>query len=484
MLTHVRARRLLRALLLWIAVPATIAAAAPIEPSTRPPNIILIVADDLGYGDLGCYGQAIIRTPRLDAMAAQGLRLTDFHAGAPVCAPSRCTLITGRHSGHAFVRDNLEVQPEGQIALPAGTVTLPGELRALGYATGATGKWGLGSPGSSGDPTKQGFDFFYGYNCQREAHNFYPTHLWRNTTKEMLEGNVKGNLVGPHYSHDLIMREAMSFLRREKDAPFFLYLPVTIPHVSLQVPEDSLAEYAGKIPDAPYDGKEGYLPHPTPHAAYAAMVSRLDRDIGHLLDLLVELHLDRTTLVIFTSDNGPTHGRVGGADSPFFHSAGSFRGLKGSVYEGGLRVPLIAWQPGTVPAGAKSDLPCVMYDLMPTLLEIGGGASKAELDGLSLAPTLTGRGTQPSHAWMYWEFPGYGGQQALRAGNLKAVRTTMHKGPMTTQLYELDQDPGESHDLAATRPDDVQRLERLMREARVASTEFPFAALDGKAPTR
>jgi arylsulfatase A len=450
----------------------------------KPPNIVFILADDLGYGDIGCYGQTIIRTPRLDRMAAEGIRLTAYYAGAPVCAPSRCQLITGLHAGHAYIRDNREIQPEGQFPLPAETRTLARMLKDAGYTTGATGKWGLGAPASDGVPTKQGFDFFYGYNCQRQAHNFYPTHLWRNEAKELLEGNTQGNIAGRHYSHDLVVHEAMQFIRRSKDRPFFLYLPVTIPHVALQVPEDSLAEYRGKLEDAPYDGKQGYLAHPTPHAAYAAMVSRLDRDVGRILDLLAELGIDQSTLVIFTSDNGPTHGRVGGADSAFFRSAGSLRGLKGSLYEGGIRVPLIARFPGAIRPGSVSDLACAAYDLAPTLLELAGAPAEPGLDGVSIAPTLTGKGTQSPRDFLYWEFPGYGGQQAVRFGNMKAVRVNMHKGPVRTELYDLASDPSESRDIAAEHPELVARAEAVMRREHRVSVEFPFKAIDGATPER
>jgi arylsulfatase len=445
-------------------------------PVRATPNIVLILADDLGYGDLGCYGQTKIRTPRLDRMAAEGMRFTSFYAASAVCAPSRCQLLTGLHGGHAFVRDNREVQPEGQVPLPESTPTLSGALRGLGYATGAFGKWGLGPPGSTGDPNRQGFDEFYGFNCQRQAHNFYPTHLWRNQTKEPQEGNTKGNLVGGAYSHDLIVNEALEFIRRGKDRPFFVFLPVTIPHVALQVPEDSLAEYRGVLEDAPYDGTQGYLPHPTPHAAYAAMVTRLDRDVGRVLDLLAELGLERDTLVLFTSDNGPTHGRVGGADSEFFRSAGELRGLKGSLHEGGVRVPLIARWPGVVSQGTVSDLPCIAYDLMPTVLELAGGECRG--DGVSLVPTLTGRGTQAVREYLYWEFPGYGGQQAVRLGRFKAIRTGMHKGPVVTRLYDLDADPGEATDIAAEHPDVLARALAVIKEAHTDSREFPFPALD------
>ncbi|MCA9310977.1 MAG: arylsulfatase [Phycisphaerales bacterium] len=442
------------------------------------PNIVFIMADDLGYGELGCYGQEWIRTPRLDRMAAEGVRLTQFYSSAPVCAPARCQLMTGLHAGHAYVRDNREVQPEGQAPIPDDAWTMAEALRACGYVTGATGKWGLGPPRSEGDPVNQGFDFFYGYNCQRQAHNYYPTHLWRNQVKEVLAGNVAGNLVGEQYAHDLIIDEALGFIRREQDGPFFLYVPVTIPHVALQVPEDSLASYAGVFDEVPYEGNQGYLPHPEPHGAYAAMVSRLDRDVGRILDLLAELDLEENTLVIFTSDNGPTHGRVGGADSAFFHSTAGLRGLKGSVYEGGIRVPFVARWPGVIEAGRVEPCAGVGYDMMPTLLAIAGGAAPEGLDGVDLSATILGRGVQGPRPWIYWEFPGYGGQQALRFGDIKAVRRGLHKGPVVTEIYDLSADAAETTDLASQRPDLVERAEAIMRGAHRPSPLFPFPALD------
>ncbi|MBL9002528.1 MAG: arylsulfatase [Phycisphaerae bacterium] len=467
----------LRAVCLWI-LAALLCGPAP----AAPPNFILILADDLGYGEPGCYGQRIIRTPRLDLMAAEGARFTRAYAAAPVCAPSRCQLLTGRHAGHAFIRDNREVKPEGQLPLPESTVTIARRLRSAGYATGCAGKWGLGPPGSSGDPLNQGFEFFFGYNCQRQAHNFYPTHLWRNSEKVMLDGNTPGNLTGPHYAHALIMDEALAFIRRSADQPFFLFLAVTIPHVALQVPEEDLDAYPG-IDDAPYDGKHGYLPHPRPHAAYAAMVSRLDRDVGRLLDLLADLGIDQRTLVIFTSDNGPTHGRVGGADSEFFRSTAGLRGLKGSVYEGGIRVPFIARWPGMISRGVVRDEPCIGYDLPATFLDLAGLPPMNDTDGVSLAPLLTGRGEATPREFFYWEFPGYEGQQAVLDGNLKAVRTGMHKGPIRTELYDLSIDPDESTDLSGLRPEDLARLEGIMRSQHTDSKEFPFRALDAPRST-
>ncbi len=460
-------------------------ALAPAAAAQQRPNIILILADDLGSGDLGCYGQTRIETPRLNRMALEGMRFTQFYAAAPVCAPSRCSILTGQHSGHMFVRDNREVQPEGQLALPADTPTIPRLLQRRAYTSAFTGKWGLGAPNSTGAPTRQGFHSFLGYLCQRQAHNHYPTHLWRNEQKITLDGNTAGNLVGAHYTHDLFTDEALRFIRDNGGGarPFFLFVAYAIPHVALQVPDDSLDQYRGKLEDTPYDGKQGYLPHPTPHAAYAAMVSRMDRDVGRILDLLAELEIDKNTLVIFTSDNGPTHGRVGGADSAFFRSAGDLRGLKGSVYEGGVRVPMIARWPGVIAPDTTTDLPVIHYDLMPTFLEIAGVAAAdipAKLDGVSLVPTLKGEpDKQKRHEFLYWEFTGYGGQFAVRLGKYKAVRRNLIKNPDAPfELYDLEADPTEQRDIAADHPEMVERAKDVMRREHVNSKEFPFDALD------
>ena len=450
------------------------------RPATRP-NIILIVADDLGSAELGSYGQKKIRTPHLDRLAAEGIRFTNFYAGSPVCAPSRYVLMTGRHGGHAYIRDNKEVSPEGQWPIPDSTVTIAELLKAQGYATGAFGKWGLGFVGSEGDPHRQGFDLFYGYNCQREAHNFYPTHLWRNEQKIMLEGNTRG-LTGRQYSHDLIEAEALRFIRDHQDRPFFLYVPFTIPHLALQVPDDSLAEYVGTWDDPAYDGQNGYLPHPHPRAAYAAMVTRMDRSVGRMLQTLRETGLDRQTIVLFTSDNGPTYDRLGGSDSDFFQSAGILRGHKGSVYEGGIRVPLIAHWPGRIGAGRTADLPAAFYDLLPTLVEIGGGRSDHPSDGVSLVPTLTGRGRQRRHEFLFWDFNGYGGQQAVRLGNWKGIRRQIGKGNRQLELYDLARDPAEHHDVAAAHPALVRKIEKIMAANHEPSALFPLPAVDGLTP--
>ncbi len=461
--------------LLALFAPATAAE----RTAERPPNIIFILADDLGYAELGCYGQKKIRTPNLDRLAAEGMRFTQCYSGNAVCAPSRCVLMTGKHAGHAVVRNNLSVKPEGQHPIPDATVTVAELLKAKGYATAAIGKWGLGPPGSEGDPNKQGFDLFFGYNCQAHAHNHYPTYLWRNDKKITLEGN-DGGATGKQFSHDLMEAEALKFIQDHKDKPFFLYVPFTIPHLALQVPEDSLVEYKGKWEDPPYQGGKGYLPHSHPRAAYAAMVSRMDRSVGRIIERIKQLELDERTVIFFSSDNGPTHDGAGGSDSEFFGSAGPLRGLKGSLYEGGIRVPFLARWPGKIKAGSSSDLPCVFYDVLPTLCELTGVGVPKDIDGISFLPTLLGKDGQKKHEFLYWEFPGYGGQQAVRMGNWKGIRVNLNKGETPIQLYDLAGDIGEKQDLAAQHPEIVKRIATLMPENHQPSEVFPIKALDKK----
>lgn len=445
----------------------------------RKPNIIYILADDLGYAELGSYGQDKIRTPRLDLMAKQGLRFTQHYSGNAVCAPSRCVLMTGLHSGHAQIRNNSETKPDGQLPIAANTITIARILQQLGYATGIIGKWGLGMHDSTGDPQKQGFDHFFGYYCQRHAHNHLPKFLWRNAQQVPLEGNP-GKATGKTHSHDLFEKESLDFIRKNKDKSFFLYLPFTIPHVALQANDESLKEYQGKFEETPYLGKKGYQPHPTPRAAYAAMITQMDRTVGRIIDLLQQLGLDEDTIIIFSSDNGPTHDGVGGSDSVFFRSAGRLRGFKGSLFEGGVRVPMIVRWPGKSAPGRTTDHISGFQDVLPTLCEIAGATTPDKLDGISMLPTILGKGEQKQHEFLYWEFSGYGGQQAVRMGDWKALRQNMHKGNMTLQLFNLAKDIGETTDVAAANPAVVERALRIMREQHVPSKAFPFKAIDGK----
>ena len=467
------------ALLLAVAISSC---ATQVETQVRPPNIILIVADDLGWAELGCYGQEKIRTPHIDRLAAEGLRFTDFYAGSPVCAPSRSVLMTGLHTGHTHVRDNHEIggwgddDGEGQLPLPAGTPTMGRLMQEAGYRTAFVGKWGLGGPGTEGAPENQGFDHSFGYLCQRQAHNFYPTHLWRDGARVDYPEHTFGNHVGETYSHDEMTEDALQWVGGQGDDPFLLVLAYTIPHLALQVPEDSLQPYLGLWDDPPYDGKKGYLPHATPRAAYAGMVSRMDRDVGRLRTLLERQGVAQDTLILFTSDNGATYD-IGGANSDFFESGGPLRGAKGSVYEGGLRVPLVAWWPGTIEAGRISATPAAFQDFLPTFLALADAAPASRTDGISLVPDLLGQ-AQPQHDYLYWEFPGYGSQQALRFGPWKAVRRQLRKTDGAIQLYHLEHDIAESEDLAQEYPELVAQAAEWMREAHTASAEFPLPGVD------
>ncbi len=447
----------------------------------RAPNIVFILADDLGYGDLGCYGQEKIHTPNIDRLAAEGMRFTQFYCGAPVCAPSRCVLLTGKHLGHAAIRDNSEVQPEGQLPLPAEETTLGELLQTAGYRTAAVGKWGLGPPGSSGDPNRQGFDLFFGYNCQRHAHNYYPTYLYRNSERLAL-GNPPfaahqkfpadadpqdpqsfAAYAGRDYAPDLMLDEAVRFIRDNQDRPFFLYFASPIPHLALQVPESSLAEYLGRFPETPYLGERGYLPHRTPRACLAAMISHLDRQVGRIMETLEELGLADDTLVMFSSDNGPPED-VGGADTRFFASNHPWRGYKGSVFEGGVRVPFIARWPGRVPAGSVSRHIAIFYDVLPTLMEATQQPTPSDCDGISFLSALLGREQPKQHEFILYEFYGYGGQQAVRMGRWKAIRLHCYQKPEgPLMLFDLDADPGETTDVSAAHPDVVARLEEILR---------------------
>jgi len=459
--------------------------------ANRPPNIVLIMADDLGYGELGSYGQTKIKTPVLDQLARDGMRFTNFYCGNAVCAPSRCVLMTGKHSGHAYVRNNgdpgkmlpitksLGAEFPGQNPLPAEEVTIAEMLKQKDYATAAIGKWGLGHFGSSGDPNLQGFDLFYGFNCQRHAHNHYPKFLWRNRTKETLPGNDR-TLSGDTFSQDRFREVALEFIDENKDRPFFLYLPFAIPHLAIQVPEDELAQYADSIEEEEYMHR-GYIKHPQPRAGYAAMITHMDRDIGAILDRIDQYGLTNDTLVLFTSDNGPTYDRLGGSDSEYFNSALHLRGFKGSLYEGGIRVPMIVRWPGKVAAGTTSDYVGAFYDFMPTFAEATGTISPRNIDGLSILPELLGK-SQPAHDYLYWEFPAYGGQQALRAGKWKAVRQNLQRSRVENagelELYNLELDPSESKNVAVENAEIASRLSKWMQQARVPSAKFPFPALD------
>ena len=452
----------------------------------RPPNIVYILADDLGYGELGSYGQRRIRTPRLDRMAAEGMRFTQFYAGSTVCAPSRATFLTGVHTGHAYVRDNYgtgthaDDDEKGQYPLPPDHPTVARALKARGYATAMIGKWGLGGPGTTGVPNKQGFDFFFGYLDQRQAHNYYPTHLWKNEERFPLRnpwfsphqkhvGDPNDPATyekyrGVDYSIDFMTREAEDWLRANAAKPFFLYFAPTIPHLALQVPQAALKEYEGQFPETPYLGDRQYLPNRTPRATYAAMITYLDAQVGRILDTLESIGASERTLVIFTSDNGAIP-RISPAE--FFDSNKPLRGEKTNLYEGGIRVPMIARWQGRVAAGSTSDHVSANWDMWATFADLGAGAPPAGTDGVSMAATLLGRGGQRQHRSLYWEFHAQGASQAVRMGRWKGIRRDIVKqADAPIELYDLDRDVGETTDVARANPDVVKQIAGLFAKSR------------------
>ena len=441
------------------------------ESAARKPNIVLIVADDLGYGDLGVYGQQEIRTPNLDRMAAEGLRFTDYYAGSTVCAPSRSSLMTGLHTGHTPIRGNKEVRPMGQHPIADEVVTVAEVLKTAGYATGLIGKWGLGGPDSSGIPNRQGFDYFFGYLCQRHAHNYYPEFLFRNEERVPLKNKlpepVRADGAGMaaeknEYSHDLLAAEASAFVERRRQQPFFLYLALTIPHANNEAREKGM--------EAPELGAYAEKDWPEPQKGHAAMISRMDADIGRLLAKIRELGLDEQTVVFFTSDNGPH--REGGNDPHFNDSNGPLRGIKRDLYEGGIRVPLIARWPGKIEAGRTTGHVSAFWDFLPTLAGIAGAETPAGLDGISMEPTLFSQDGQQRHKRLYWEFhEGRSSKQAVRLGKWKGVRLSP-EGPL--ELYDLEADIGETVNVAADRPEIVAAIESYLAEARSASEFWPL----------
>jgi len=463
-----------------------------LKAAEQPPNIVYIMADDLGYNELGCYGQKWIKTPHIDRIAKEGIRFTDFYSGNAVCAPARCNLLTGKHPGHAYIRNNgdpkhLQHLKEkfgwefpGQNPIPDSEITIAEMLKQKNYATAAIGKWGLGHFGTTGDPNKQGFDLFYGFNCQRHAHNHYPKFLWNNRTKELFPGNDR-TLNGKTYSQDRFTEMALDFIQQNQKRPFFLYLPFAIPHLSIQTPESSLKQYKGIIPEQEHKHR-GYLKHPYPRAGYAAMVSHMDRDVGKVMDLLKKLGLDENTIVFFTSDNGPAYNRLGGSDSVFFESAGPLRGFKGSLYEGGIRVPMVVRWPGKIPPCQTTDLISANWDIMPTLADVSRTTAPKNIDGISLLPTLLGHPEkQKKHEFLYWEFAAYGGQQAVRMGDWKGIRQKLllRKNPhLNIELYNLKTDIGETTDVAQDHPEIVDKIKRIMIEQHVNSKLFKFPVLD------
>lgn len=487
--------------LLFFCLSFCICSCAEETKNEKSPNIIYILADDLGYGELGAYGQEIIETPHLDALAAAGIKYTNHYSGAPVCAPARCTFLTGLHAGHAPVRGNDEWKSrgavwdmeamfndpnlEGQRPMPSDIITIPKLLKKAGYKTGMVGKWGLGAPTTESVPNKQGFDYFLGYNCQRQAHTYYPTHLWLNQDKMILKNKlVKMHANFPEgadpnledsyadfslteYAPDLMHEGAIEFIKENQDSSFFLYYASPIPHVPLQAPKKWVDHYRKKIgPEEPFTGNS-YFPCQYPKATYAAMISYLDEQVGEIVSLLEKLNIGEETLIIFTSDNGPTY--TGGTDTPYFDSAKPFSTeygyAKGFVGEGGIRVPLIAKWPDKIAANSISNHPSAFYDMLPTFCEAAGIAIPNQTDGISMIPSLTGN-KQEAHKYLYWEFPSYKGQQAVRMGKWKAIRKNIFEGNMDLELYDLSLDSLETENVAKNNQEIVAQIEEILLEVR------------------
>ncbi len=432
------------------------------EQGKKKPNIIFIFADDLGYGDLGCYGQKTIQTPNIDAMASEGMLFTDCYAGSTVCAPSRCCLMTGRHTGHAIVRGN------GGLPLPPDAVTVAEVLKKAGYTTGIIGKWGLGREDSTGIPNRHGFDYWFGYLHQGRAHNYYPEYVWKNEEKYPLEGNVVSDehkrvaIERVTYSHDVFADDALDFLDNHKGDTFFLYLAFTLPHAN-----NERGRYDGNGMEIPDYGQYTGRDWPDPKKGHAAMISRLDRDVGRIIERLRELGLDKDTVVFFTSDNGPH--KEGGADPAFFNSSGPLRGYKRDLYEGGIRVPAIVRWPGKIEPGSVSRHPWASWDFMPTAADLAGVETPENTDGISIVPVLFG-GKQKEHEFMYWEFHEGAFKQAVRMGKWKAVSLDPEK-PL--ELYDLTKDTGEKNDIADQHPDIVEKIEKYLAKARTPSKRWP-----------
>lgn len=481
------------------------------------PNIIYILADDLGYSEIGAYGQKLIETPNLDLLARNGMRFTQHYCGSPVSAPSRCVLLTGMHGGHAYIRGNhewaergdvwnfakAEEDPnlEGQYPIADSLKTIAEYLKTAGYRTGIIGKWGLGAPNSEGAPNNQGFDYFFGYNCQRQAHTYYPRHLWRNGEKVLLKNElvVPGTRLSPkadsldpssyalftqqQYSPALFIDEANHFIETRGAGPFFLYFASTLPHLALQAPKEWIDRYVAKFGDEkPYLGTEGYFPARYPHATYAAMVSYLDYQVGQIIKMLKETGQYENTLIFFSSDNGYAYNA--GCDPAWFNSFAPFVTTygwgKGFVHEGGIRVPMIVSWPGKIMPGTQTELISSFYDVLPTLCEVAGIQVPAETDGISFLPTLLANGTQKRHEYLYWDFPEYGGQQAVRIGPWKGLRLDMQKGNSAVGLFNLETDSREQTDVASQHPEEVNRiLEIMKKEHRKSSfSRFYIKAID------
>ena len=458
---------------------------ASIKQETQKPNIIYILADDLGYGDLSSYGQKHFETPNIDKLASKGMKFLQHYSGASVCAPSRSSLMTGQHTGHTPIRGNRELEDEGQTPLPATSLTIAEVMKLAGYKTGAFGKWGLGFIDSDGDPNNQGFDVFYGYNCQRLAHRYYPPYLWENKNKVFLKGNDWTNTVT--YAPDKIQEATLKFIEENKEKPFFAYVPLVLPHAELISPNDSIFnKYKGKFEETPltsdarYTSDYGpdiihkeYCPQETPHAAFASMVDRLDVYVGQIMDKVEELGIADNTIIMFASDNGP-HAE-GGADPEFFNSGGDLRGIKRDLYEGGIRTPFIAVWPNKIKAASTSNHVSAFWDVLPTIADIVDVKINNQIDGISFLPTLLDTKSQKEHNYLYWEFNIKSGRKAIRKGNWKGVWYKINgKKQGEFELYNLETDLPEENNIANNHPEIVEELKQLMSEASIPSELFPF----------
>ena len=458
----------------------------PTEQSPKQsPNIIYILADDLGYGELGAYGQEKIKTPNLDRLAAEGMRFTQHYTGAPVCAPSRYMFLTGTHAGHAYIRGNYELgqfedeSEGGQMPIPETTPTLAKMFKKAGYQTAMVGKWGLGMNGTTGSPLLQGFDYYYGYLDQKQAHNYYPTHLWENDEPAPLNNDYflvhspieKGSgqdafdqFKGDDYAPDRMIGKALHFLDTTTvKKPFFLYYPSPIPHVSIQVPDSLIQKYEGQFEESPYYGNKGYTANQTPRAAYAAMITHLDTEVGKIWEAVKTRGQEDNTLILFTSDNGPTF--AGGIEADYFNSSAGFRGLKMDVYEGGIRIPFIAYWKGKIQAGSVSELVSGHWDMYNTFAELSG-QNQSSPDGISIVPELLGKKGQQQHEYIYFEYPEKRGQIALRIGDWKGVKVEMKTNPnVVWELYNLKEDPKEQNNLAGQHPEIVGQIDSIQQIA-------------------
>jgi arylsulfatase A-like enzyme len=465
----------IRLLLILILFGSVSCKKAEEQTTERPPNVIFIVADDLGYGDVGFLGQQYIETPNIDRLAAEGLFFSHHYAGSTVCAPSRSALLTGLHTGHTPIRGNSEVQPEGQYPMADTLMTLSKVFQEAGYVTGAFGKWGLGMNETTGDPLNQGFGQFFGYLCQRYAHRYYPSYLWENGQKVNLPGNDWTNKVT--YAPDVIQEKTLEFIDQNQSKPFFLFMPIVMPHAELAAPDDEIFQkYRAKFGDEkPHMGPKGadygpemnipaYQSQRYPHATHAAMVERIDRIVGEVVAKIESLGLTENTMIIFTSDNGPH--REGGADPDFFDSNGIFRGYKRDLYEGGIRVPMIVKWPGKVKTGSTSNHVSAFWDWLPTFADLVGKSAPDQIDGISMLPSILGKTAQASHDHLYWEFHELGGRQAVQKNGWKLVKYEVKDSSKTTiELFNLASDPSETQNLSVENPEKVAELEELIRKA-------------------